>query len=392
MLVLSPVQQRLTPATKNHRVTSHRQRAGVKPAPLRRQASSATQPFHGFQHSRCCWSCKDAPDVKHFHVAAFSRQVRLTEIKTGTSQATTQPGTSPSLPRQSPARGHRDQLWDSQEVLRDMLHGACTSAGPHVRLHSLLTHLYIRAQPTTFPGMGIPKAPGHCLLSTPAEGPEAARSKEQRQKVGFEVFPLSVPQVNPTSKEGWGKPSCPIAGLQHPQNQGHQLDVGRKTHRPQALPSPLGGLPPAPGARDPPTPPQHPAQTVPCPVCLQQPLSWQPAWPRQLPTRPARSCRSPRISPPSSLASLTARFHHWSPPPASGCCCKSLVPVPILTLAKHPLSHRSPGLGPGSPVFLQDGPSSFLGVSRGLSVSPTSSFSLLEYSLEASPKLSSPAY
>lgn len=68
--------------------------------------------------------------------------------------------------------------------------------------------------------MGIPKAPGHFLLSIPAEGPEAARTKEQRQKVGFEVFPLSVPQVNPTSKEERGKPSCPIAGLQHPKSRG----------------------------------------------------------------------------------------------------------------------------------------------------------------------------
>lgn len=156
------------------------------------------------------------------------------------------------------------------------------------------------------------------------ERPEAARAKEQRWlhkgKVAFEGFLLLlVPQV----VGGWGQPSSSTAGSQHPQTRAissirRKTPTGRimelfRLEKPWKIIQPSCYQTSGPSGichwhwesscrrwmpQTLPAPPQHPAQTYspmpPPPVCLQQSLPWQPAWPQQLPTCPAKSCCSPQ--------------------------------------------------------------------------------------------------
>lgn len=176
------------------------------------------------------------------------------------------------------------------------------------------------------------------------------------------------------------KPILPHSWFPAPQNLGHQLSVGRKTPTPHLAgpwgpprhwPSSRGGLPQAPGARHPPTttptprtdifPPAPFACSRLCPGSLPVPSSSQHA-------RLGAAVPPPRIS----------LLHHCWPCSLSDSITVHLLLPPAAAVIAQSQSHQRLGLGPGSPMLPQDAPLPSLGGSLGGSVSPNSSFSLLE--------------
>lgn len=186
--------------------------------------------------------------------------------------------------------------------------------------------------------MGIPKERGHCSTNPPQQ------LKGHKGKVRLGGFILLL---NSPSERKQGKPSCPTAAFQHSKTR--KIPIPLNLSIPRHFPSSQGWLPQVLAAREPPSTTTRPCTDNSLPVCLQQPLSWQPAWPQQLPTRLVRSCCSPL-----DFSSIITGLVCCHTPSLCASSCPRMLPEssPRNQQDKRCLTipNPSPGLAPSIPL------------------------------------------